>query len=152
MYIYWKWVVGESNVVRHRKSLKRPMLSLSLYIYRLSFTVFSPRFNPSNETLCTDRYTKGFSRMMIPSRPTRSDSEGYFSEYGGYGRDRCHPVRFLYSIRLDPAYYLIDTVNKKHKHCIIMGDMNIDLLKFETHFKTSDFKKVFYQQLSNLRE
>ena len=30
---------------------------------------------------------------------------------------------------------IMDTVNKEHKHCVIMGDMNIDLLKFEAHLK-----------------
>ena len=54
-------------------------------------------------------------------------------------------------------FEIMDTVNKEHKHCVIMGDMNIDLLKFETHLKTIDyldnlFQMVFYQQLLNLRE
>ena len=33
---------------------------------------------------------------------------------------------------------LMDLVNIETKHCVIMGDMNIDLLKFGYHNKTSD--------------
>ena len=40
---------------------------------------------------------------------------------------------------------IMDTVNKEHKHCVIMGDMNIDLLKFETHLKTSDYLDNLFQ-------
>ena len=29
--------------------------------------------------------------------------------------------------------------NKKHKNGVIMGDMNVDLLKFESHNKTNDY-------------
>jgi len=40
---------------------------------------------------------------------------------------------------------IMDTVNKEHKHCVIMGDMNIDLLQFETHLKTSDYLDNLFQ-------
>ena len=33
----------------------------------------------------------------------------------------------------------MDTIQHENKHCLIMGDMNIDLLKFETHTKTDDY-------------
>jgi len=39
----------------------------------------------------------------------------------------------------------MDTVSKEHKRCVIMGDMNIDLLKFETHLKTSDYLNNLFQ-------
>jgi len=40
---------------------------------------------------------------------------------------------------------IVDTVNKEHKHCVIMGDMNIDLLKFDTHLKISDYLDNLFQ-------
>ena len=40
---------------------------------------------------------------------------------------------------------LMDLVNRETKHCVIMGDMNIDLLKFGSHNKTSDYlDNIFY--------
>ena len=30
----------------------------------------------------------------------------------------------------------MDTIQRENKQCMIMGDMNIDLLKFETHLRT----------------
>ena len=35
--------------------------------------------------------------------------------------------------------HIMDTIQHENKHCLIMGDMNIDLLKFETHTKTDDY-------------
>ena len=35
--------------------------------------------------------------------------------------------------------YIMDTANHENKHCVIMGDMNVDLIKFETHTKTSEY-------------
>ena len=40
---------------------------------------------------------------------------------------------------------IMDPVNKQNKYCVIMGDMNIDLLKFETHLKTSDYLDNLFQ-------
>ena len=34
---------------------------------------------------------------------------------------------------------IMDSINNEHKHGIIMGDMNIDLLKFGSHNKTNDY-------------
>ena len=34
---------------------------------------------------------------------------------------------------------IMNLINKEQKHCTIMGDMNIDLLKFESHHKTEDY-------------
>lgn len=42
----------------------------------------------------------------------------------------------IYSSNL---YDIMDSVNQENKHCVIMGDMNIDLLKFELHAKTNDY-------------
>ena len=33
----------------------------------------------------------------------------------------------------------METANRESKSCIIMGDMNVDLLKFETHIKTNEY-------------
>jgi len=33
------------------------------------------------------------------------------------------------------------------EHCVIMGDMNIDLLKFETHLKTSNYLDNLFQNV-----
>ena len=38
----------------------------------------------------------------------------------------------------------MDIINTEHKYGIIMGDMNIDLLKFVTHAKTSENLKNIY--------
>ena len=38
----------------------------------------------------------------------------------------------------------MDIINTEHKYGIIMGDMNVDLLKFETHAKTSENLKNIY--------
>ena len=35
--------------------------------------------------------------------------------------------------------YIMDTANHENKHCVIMGNMNVDLIKFETHTKTSEY-------------
>ena len=32
-----------------------------------------------------------------------------------------------------------DIIQNEKRHCVIMGDMNIDLLKFDSHRKTSDY-------------
>jgi len=40
---------------------------------------------------------------------------------------------------------IMDTVNKEHKHRVIMGDMNIELLKYETHLMTSDYSDNLFQ-------
>ena len=34
-------------------------------------------------------------------------------------------------------YDSMDIINKENKHGVIMGDMNVDLLKFENHDKTN---------------
>ena len=34
---------------------------------------------------------------------------------------------------------IISIINREQKHCVIMGDMNIDLLRFETHTKTDHY-------------
>ena len=34
---------------------------------------------------------------------------------------------------------IMNIIQKEHKHCIVMGDMNIDLLKFETYKKTDNY-------------
>ena len=34
---------------------------------------------------------------------------------------------------------IMEVLNTENKHCVIMGDMNIDLLKFGSHSKTSDY-------------
>ena len=34
---------------------------------------------------------------------------------------------------------IMDSINNENKHGIIMGDMNIDLLKFGSHNKTNDY-------------
>ena len=34
---------------------------------------------------------------------------------------------------------ILDTVDNEHKHCTILGDMNIDLLKYGTHNKTNEY-------------
>ena len=34
---------------------------------------------------------------------------------------------------------ILDIINNERKQCIIMGDMNINLLKFDTHSKTNDY-------------
>ena len=34
---------------------------------------------------------------------------------------------------------ICDIINREKKYCVIMGDMNIDLLKFGTHGKTNDY-------------
>ena len=35
--------------------------------------------------------------------------------------------------------YILDTIQRENKQCMIMGDMNIDLLKFETHLRTNEY-------------
>ena len=47
----------------------------------------------------------------------------------------------LVSTRFD----IMDTVNKEQKHCGIMGDMNMVLLKFETHLQRSDYLDNLFQ-------
>ena len=34
---------------------------------------------------------------------------------------------------------IMDIISKERKKCVIMGDMNIDLLKFESHRKTNNY-------------
>ena len=34
---------------------------------------------------------------------------------------------------------IMDTLNSENKNCVIMGDMNIDLLRFGSHTKTADY-------------
>ena len=34
---------------------------------------------------------------------------------------------------------IMETANRESKSCIIMGDMNVDLLKFKTHVKTNEY-------------
>ena len=34
---------------------------------------------------------------------------------------------------------ILDIINNEHKQSIIMGDMNINLLKYDTHSKTNDY-------------
>ena len=34
---------------------------------------------------------------------------------------------------------IMNIINREHKQCVILGDMNIDLLKFETHTKTGHY-------------
>ena len=34
---------------------------------------------------------------------------------------------------------IMDTLNSENKNCVIMGDMNIDLLRFGSHNKTADY-------------
>ena len=34
---------------------------------------------------------------------------------------------------------IMDTVNQENKLCVIMGDMNVDLLKYEVHSKTNEY-------------
>ena len=46
---------------------------------------------------------------------------------------------------ISTLFDIMNTVNKEHKHCVIMGDMNIDLLKFEAHLKTSDYLDNLFQ-------
>ena len=36
-------------------------------------------------------------------------------------------------------YDIMDTVNQENKLCVIMGDMNVDLLKYEVHSKTNEY-------------
>ena len=33
----------------------------------------------------------------------------------------------------------VDIMNKEHKYCVIMGDFNLDLLKFESHSDPDNF-------------
>ena len=39
---------------------------------------------------------------------------------------------------------VFDVVNKEHKTCYIMGDFNIDLLKFGSNNKISSFENLIY--------
>ena len=34
---------------------------------------------------------------------------------------------------------IMDNINSEHRNCIIMGDMNIDILKYSKHEKTNDY-------------
>jgi endonuclease/exonuclease/phosphatase family metal-dependent hydrolase len=34
---------------------------------------------------------------------------------------------------------LIDIIESENKHALLMGDLNTDLMKYETHKKTNDF-------------
>ena len=34
---------------------------------------------------------------------------------------------------------ILAIIRNENHHCVILGDMNIDLLKFESHRKTSDY-------------
>ena len=43
---------------------------------------------------------------------------------------------FIYTSNL---YDIMDTVNQENKLCVIMGDMNVDLLKYEVHSKTNEY-------------
>ena len=36
-------------------------------------------------------------------------------------------------------FYIMDTVRAEYKHCVVIGDMNVDLLKFSVHTKTNDY-------------
>ena len=36
-------------------------------------------------------------------------------------------------------YDIMDIISKERNKCVIMGDMNIDLLKFESHRKTNAY-------------
>ena len=42
----------------------------------------------------------------------------------------------IFSVTL---YEILDTINRENKYGVIMGDFNIDLLKFGSHCKTSDY-------------
>ena len=46
---------------------------------------------------------------------------------------------------LSTPFGITDTVNKEHKHCVIIGDMNIDFLKFEIHLKPTDYLDTLFQ-------
>ena len=39
----------------------------------------------------------------------------------------------------------MDTVRAEHKHCVVIGDMNVDLLKFSVHTKTNDYLDNIFQ-------
>ena len=39
---------------------------------------------------------------------------------------------------------IMDTIQHEHKQCMIMGDFNVDLLKFETHAKTSEYLESIF--------
>ena len=52
---------------------------------------------------------------------------------------------------------IMDTVRAEHKHCVVIGDMNVDLLNSQFTQKqmiilTIYFKMALYQQLQNPRE
>ena len=42
----------------------------------------------------------------------------------------------IYSSNME---HIMDTIQRENKQCMIMGDMNIDLLKFETHLRTNEY-------------
>jgi len=39
---------------------------------------------------------------------------------------------------------IMDIINTENKVCVIIGDMNIDLLKFGSHTKTSDYLDTIF--------
>ena len=55
------------------------------------------------------------------------------------------PVRYNTPPRADvdifsvTLYAILDTINREYNYGVIMGDFNIDLLKFGSHCKTSDY-------------
>ena len=47
----------------------------------------------------------------------------------------------IFSLNL---FNIMDSINKENKHSIIMGDMNIDLLKYRIHNKTNDYLDAIF--------
>ena len=46
----------------------------------------------------------------------------------------------------------MDTIQRENKQCMIMGDMNIDLLKFETHLRINESVILFRESNILFRE
>ena len=49
-----------------------------------------------------------------------------------------HPKSDL-TLFLNEFYATIDKISKENKHCVIMGDFNIDLLNYESHHLTEEY-------------
>ena len=49
-----------------------------------------------------------------------------------------HPKTDL-TLFLNEFYATIDKISKENKHCVIMGDFNIDLLDYESHHLTEEY-------------
>ena len=79
-------------------------------------------------------------RML--SSPNRGKTHGNKRAHPDNNRQNRHhwrqtgPALRIYTSNL---YDIMDTVNQENKHRVIIGDMNVELLKYEIHSKTNEY-------------